>query len=187
MQVQQGKPMTLDVLRNGAKIELSATPAKLDTGFKLGFATQLPPYHAQPLTFGPAVTKSLAFCKDNSLVVFQMLQRLFTHKVSVSQLMGPVGIARAAGDAAEMNGWLPKFFLAGMISLNLGIINLLPFPILDGGLIVLLLIESLMRHDISSGVKERIYQAAFVVLMVFFVFVIFNDVSKLPMFTHLKP
>jgi regulator of sigma E protease len=74
-----------------------------------------------------------------------------------------------------------------MISLNLGIINLLPFPILDGGLIVLLLIESVMRHDISNTVKERIYQAAFVVLMVFFVFVIFNDVSKLPMFTHLKP
>jgi len=187
MQVQRGKPMKLDVLRNGSTIQLTATPAKLDSGFKLGFAAQLPPFRTQPLAFGPALSKSMAFCKDNSLVVFQMLQRLFTHKVSVSQLMGPVGIARAAGDAAEMNGWLPKFFLAGMISLNLGIINLLPFPILDGGLIVLLLIESLMRHDISSGVKERIYQAAFVVLMVFFVFVIFNDVSKLPMFTHVRP
>ena len=187
MQVQKGKPMTLNVLRDGGTIQLTATPAKLDAGFKLGFATRLPPYHSRPLSFGPALTKSLAFCKDNSLVVFQMLQRLFTHKVSVSQLMGPVGIARAAGDAAEMNGWLPKFFLAGMISLNLGIINLLPFPILDGGLIVLLLIESVMRQDISNTVKERIYQAAFVVLMVFFVFVIFNDVSKLPMFTHLKP
>ena len=125
--------------------------------------------------------KSVAFCAENSWVVFEMLQRLFTHRVSVSQLVGPVGIARAAGEAAETNGWLPKFGLAGMISLNLGILNLMPFPI------ALLLIESVMRHDISSAVKERVYQAAFVVLMVFFVFVIFNDVSKLPMFTHLKP
>ena len=129
----------------------------------------------------------MAFCDDNSLLVVDVLERLFTHRVSVSQLMGPVGIARAAGEAAEMRGWYPKFGLAGEISLNLGILNLLPFPILDGGMILLLLIESVMRHDISMNVKERIYQAAFVVLMVFFVFIIFNDVSKLPMFAHVKP
>ena len=82
---------------------------------------------------------------------------------------------------------MPKFGLAAAISLNLGILNLLPFPILDGGLILLLLIESVMRRDIGINVKERIYQAAFVVLIAFFAFVIFNDVTKLPIFTHLKP
>jgi regulator of sigma E protease len=86
-----------------------------------------------------------------------------------------------------MKGWLPKFGLASAISLNLGILNLLPFPILDGGMIMLLLIESLIRRDIGTNVKERIYQAAFVVLMAFFAFIIFNDVTKLPIFTHLKP
>ena len=187
MQAEHGKPMQLEVLRNGQTISMMATPAKLDTDYKLGFATQPPPYREQPLSMGAAWTKSSAFCKENSWLVFQVLQRLFTHKVSVSQLMGPVGIARAAGDAAEMHGWWPKFALAGEISLNLGILNLLPFPILDGGLILLLAIESLMRHDISVNVKERIYQAAFVVLMVFFVFIIFNDVTKLPIFTHVKP
>jgi len=64
---------------------------------------------------------------------------------------------------------------------------LMPFPILDGGLILLLLIESVMRHDISMVVKERLYQAAFVVLVMFFVYVSFNDVAKLSMFSHLKP
>jgi regulator of sigma E protease len=187
MQAEKGKPMTLDVQRNGANVELTATPAKLDASWKLGFATVPPPFRDQPLSFVPSLKKSFAFCKENSWLVFQVLERLFTHRVSVSQLMGPVGIARAAGDAAEMHGWLPKFGLAGEISLNLGILNLMPFPILDGGLILLLFIESLMRHDISLAVKERIYQAAFVVLMVFFVFVIFNDVSKLPMFTHVRP
>jgi len=86
-----------------------------------------------------------------------------------------------------LKDWSPKFGLAAEISLNLGILNLLPFPILDGGMILLLLIEGIMRRDISMDIKERIYQAAFVVLMAFFAFVIFNDVTKLPIFTHLKP
>jgi regulator of sigma E protease len=63
----------------------------------------------------------------------------------------------------------------------------MPFPILDGGMIMLLVIESALRRDIGINIKERIYQAAFVVLLAFFAFIIFNDVSRLPIFTHLKP
>jgi regulator of sigma E protease len=102
--------------------------------------------------------------------------------------MGPVGIAQAAGEVAETEGWQPKFQLASEISLQLGILNLLPFPILDGGMILLLLIESVLRHDISLVIKERIYTAAFVVLMAFVAFTIFNDVSRLQLFTRVvKP
>ncbi len=187
MQAGQGKPIALAVLRNGATVQMVAHPAKLDTGWKLGFATVPVPLHNDPLPIRKALVKSTKFCADNSFLIMEVLQRIFTHKVSVSQLSGPVGIARMAGEAAEMKGWYPKFGLAGEISLNLGILNLMPFPILDGGLLLLLLIESLIRRDISVNVKERIYQAAFVVLMVFFAFVIFNDVTKLPIFTHLKP
>jgi regulator of sigma E protease len=187
MQWDQGKPMALVIQRNGAMLNITATPAKLDTAYKLGFAPQPVPIRDEPLPLGAAWGKSTLFFRDNALLVGEVLQRLFTHRLSVSQLMGPVGIARAAGEAAEMNGWLPKFGLAGEISLQLGILNLLPFPILDGGLILLLLIESALRHDISLVIKERIYQAAFVVLTAFFVFVLFNDVSKLGLFPHLKP
>jgi regulator of sigma E protease len=188
MQAGQGKPLSLVVIRNGVALSpIVAHPAKLDTSWKLGFATVPIPIRADPLPIAAAFSKSAAFCKDNSFLIVEVLQRLFTHKVSVSQLSGPVGIARMAGEAAEMKGWFPKFGLAGEISLNLGILNLLPFPILDGGLILLLLIESTIRRDISINVKERIYQAAFVVLLAFFAFVIFNDVTKLPIFTHLKP
>jgi regulator of sigma E protease len=187
LQTTQGKPVHLVIDRNGSAVQLVATPAKLDTSWKLGFGTDPTPFHNQPLHFTAAAKKSLAFTRENSLLIFDVLGRLFTHRVSLTQFAGPVGIARMAGQAAEMNGWLPKFYLAGEISLNLGIFNLMPFPILDGGMILLLLIESVLRRDISINVKERIYQAAFVVLMVFFVFVIFNDVSKLPMFTHLRP
>jgi regulator of sigma E protease len=116
-----------------------------------------------------------------------VLRKLVTHKASISQLSGPVGIARVAGDAAESKGWDFKFGLAASISLNLGILNLLPFPILDGGGILFLLIEWVMRRDININVKERIYQAAFMVLIALFAFITFNDVIKLPIFTHFKP
>jgi len=188
MQAGQGKAMTLTLLRDGATVQIVASPAKLDTGgYKLGFAAVPTPFRNNPLPIGTAATKATDFCANNSFLIVEVLQRIFAQKIAVSQLAGPVGIARMAGDAAEMKGWLPKFGLAGEISLNLGILNLMPFPILDGGLIVLLLIESVLRRDISINVKERIYQAAFVVLVAFFVFVIFNDVTKLPIFTHLKP
>ena len=187
MQAGQGKPMVLTILRGGQTLELTATPAKLDTDWKLGFAGKQPPIQMKPLTLPAAWNKSLLFFKSNSLLVGEVLERLFTHRLSITQMAGPVGIARMAGEAAEMDGWLPKFDLAGQISLQLGILNLMPFPILDGGLILFLLIESLLRHDINLVIKERIYQAAFVVLMAFMAFLVLHDVSQLPLFTHMKP
>jgi regulator of sigma E protease len=187
MQAGQGKPLTLTVLRDGATLQLVATPEKLDTRYMLGFSSTPTPIRDEPLSFAAAGDKSLEFFKNNSLLVAEVLNRLFTHRLSVTQMMGPVGIAKAAGEAAEIDGWYPKFGLASEISLQLGILNLLPFPILDGGMILLLLIESALRKDISLAIKERIYQAAFVVLMAFMAFTIFNDVSKLDLFKHLKP
>ena len=136
---------------------------------------------------GKAVTKSRQFCAEKSFFIFEVLRGLITRKVAVSQLAGPVGIARVAGDAAETMKLGPMLILAGLISLNLGILNLLPFPILDGGMILILLIEGALRRDISINIKERIYQGAFVLLVSFFVFITFNDIAKLPIFTHLKP
>jgi len=187
MQAGMGKPLTLTVLRNGANLQITATPTKLDTRWMLGFSTTQIPIRDEPLSLASAAGKSLGFFKNNSLLVSEVLNRLFTHRLSVTQMMGPVGIAKASGEAAEMDGYYPKFGLASEISLQLGILNLMPFPILDGGMILLLLIESALRQDISLVIKERIYQAAFVVLMAFIAFTIVNDVSKLQLFTHVKP
>lgn len=188
MQAGKGAPISLDVDRIGENVKLTAYPARLKGAtYMLGFAPVPVPYRQNPLPLHQAVAKSASFSAENSFLIVEVLQRIFTRKIAVSQLSGPVGIARMAGDAAQTKGWYPKFGLAAEISLNLGILNLLPFPILDGGLILFLLIESVIRRDISINVKERIYQAAFVVLVAFFAFIIFNDVTKLPIFTHVKP
>jgi len=184
---EKGKPLTLEVERNGALLQIKATPTDADGSWKLGFGWASPPLRDAPMSFSAAAGQSLVFFRSKSLLVAEVLRGLFTHRLSVSQLMGPVGIAQVAGEAAEMHDWLSKFDLASEISLQLGILNLLPFPILDGGMILLLLMESLLRHDISMAIKERIYTAAFVVLIAFFAFVLFNDVSRLGLFTHLKP
>jgi regulator of sigma E protease len=101
-------------------------------------------------------------------------------------LSGPVGIAQIAGAAAESQDWLSKFSTLAIISLNLAIFNLLPFPIVDGGLIAMLLFESVRRKDISIDTKEQIYKFAFTAIAVFFVVVLINDVTKLDFFAHGK-
>jgi regulator of sigma E protease len=191
LQTGKGKPVTLAVVRNGAApVPIIVHPSIQDSEWRLGFKPLQPadpPVRIKPLSLSTAVDEAGGFSSENFVMILEVLQKLVTHQVSVKQLSGPVGIAVAAGQAAKTRYWYPKFVLAAGISINLGIINLLPFPILDGGMILLLLIESTIRRDISMNVKERIYQAAFVVLMAFFAFVIFNDFSKLPFFSHLKP
>jgi regulator of sigma E protease len=191
MQTGKGKPVTLTIDRKGVTLPaIVVHPYVQEGGWRLGFLPDLPaevPVRTEPMTFSSAVAESRDFCAQGSLLIVNVLKKVLTHQVSVKQLSGPVGIAVAAGQAVKERYWAAKFDLAAGISLNLGILNLLPFPILDGGLILLLMIESIMRRDISMIVKERIYQAAFVVLVAFFAFIMFNDFSKLQIFSHLKP
>jgi len=107
--------------------------------------------------------------------------------MSVNTLSSPIGIAQQTGMAAETPGWESKFRIMAALSLNLGILNLLPFPILDGGMILFLLIESVIRRDVNMVFKERIYQVAFVLIIVFFGYIVFNDISKLSIFAQSKP
>jgi regulator of sigma E protease len=107
----------------------------------------------------------------------QVLVGLFSGKVSIRQLAGPVGIARISGEAAKRG--LPTLleFMA-VISLNLGLLNLLPIPILDGGHILMLAIEGILRRDLSIAVKERFVQVGLVFLLGIFAFVMYSDILK---------
>jgi regulator of sigma E protease len=134
-----------------------------------------------------ALKQSIHFNLHYSGLILEVLHRMITRRFAVQDLSGPIGIAKQTGLAVEQPGWQPIIGLMSIISLNLGIFNLLPIPILDGGVIVLLLIEGIMRRDLNQEFKERIYQAAFVVLLIFAAFVMFNDISKLQVFSKLKP
>jgi regulator of sigma E protease len=110
--------------------------------------------------------------------VVDLVRNLVRGAVSIKTMSSPIGIAKVSGEAAREPGWTPLMKLMAIISLQLGIFNLFPIPILDGGMILMLLIEGLMRRDISMRIKERAYQVAFVFLMIFAAVVIFNDLVK---------
>ncbi len=125
-----------------------------------------------------AFDKSLHENRQNALLILELVKKMAQGKISPRSIEGPIRIGQAAGEAARRKGWTPLMGLTAAISLNLGIFNLLPIPILDGGVIMFLLIEGLMRRDISMSIKERVYQAAFVFLVLFAVMVIYNDLLK---------
>lgn len=187
------KPANLLVRRNGHEFTVSVQPIWADfsgetPGYRLGFSPAPPPYRVEQSSPLKAVRQSVSYNLRNSGYILDILGRLFSHHGAVmQQLSGPIGIARATGEAAEAHGWEPIVGLTALISLNLGIMNLLPIPILDGGTILFLLIEGVLRRDLKQEFKERVYQVAFVMLILFFAFVMVNDVSKLNLFSKLKP
>ncbi len=176
------QPLELVVLRNGQKLTFTVKPAlfpgasEQGPAYRIGVASI--PTKVVKLGFADALKCSLADNKKNSFLILELLQKLARRKVSMRQVDGPIGIGRDVGMAAREKGWTPLLGITALISLNLGIMNLLPIPILDGGVILLLFIEGLMRKEISLAIKERIYQAAFVFLVVFAVMVIYNDLIK---------
>jgi regulator of sigma E protease len=175
----QGHEVTISGLRNGSPFSAKLTPVwdTQDNEFHAGFVQN--PYKIEKLPFGRAFSESVASNRKLSGLILELVKKMVERKVSIQAMDGPISIAKYSGEAARQEGWTPILQLMAGISLNLGIFNLLPIPILDGGLILLLFIEGLMRRDISQPVKERIYQVAFVCLVLFAGVVIFNDVVKL--------
>jgi regulator of sigma E protease len=192
LQDQAGKPASLMILRNGQSVPVQLTPQLAEVGdgtkdYRIGFRPLPPPVKVERLPFPKAFAASLDFNKKNSLLIVEVIKRMFTRQVSVRSLSGPIGIGQQIHMAAAMPGWMPIIGLMANISINLGIFNLLPIPILDGGMILFLLVESIMRRDLNQQLKERVYQVAFVCILIFAAMVIFNDISKLNLFARLKP
>jgi len=183
LQETKDAPVELTVLRNGQQLTfnvkpvLAATESSGEKRYRIGFQNS-PDMKVISLPLPEAFRRSLDRNKKDSLMLVELVGKLLQRKVSVRTISGPIGIAQQAGEAAEEKGWTPLLALTSAISLNLGIFNLLPIPILDGGVILLLLVEGVMRRDISLQIKERIYQAAFVFLVLFAVLVIYNDIAK---------
>src|SRR6185436_514996 len=110
-------------------------------------------------------------------LIFKFLEGIVERRMSAKSLEGPIRIAQLSGQAAR-EGAVSYLGLMAAVSLNLAIFNLLPIPILDGGVMMLLLIEMLLRRDLDLRVKEAVLKVGFVFLMAVVVFVIYNDLTK---------
>lgn len=180
-ELNRDKPVEVTAMRDGKQLEFNATPVYSDVGgksrYRLGFVAS-ERQSVERLPFTAAFTESLSTNREYSKLILVLVEKMVQRKVSMRQISGPIGIAQASGEAAQQPGWTPLLQLMAIISLNLGIFNLFPIPIMDGGVILLLAVESIMRRDISLRIKERIYQAAFVFLVLFAVMVIYNDLAK---------
>ena len=183
LQQTKNQPVDLQVERSGQTMDFHLTPVLSQTEdpkeqrYRLGFVNKGVTKVSQ-LPFAQALSLSLEQNKKYSFMILELAKKMVQRKISMKAISGPIGIAQDAGYAAQQKGWTPLMELTAGISLNLGIFNLLPIPILDGGVILFLLIEGLMRRDISMTIKERVYQAAFVFLVLFAVMVIYNDLMK---------
>jgi regulator of sigma E protease len=177
IQETTAKTFPITILRNNAQTELEVTPTMRDGRKIIGIDVPFPSIHVKLGMIG-AFGKSLEINKENAVLIFQVIGRLLKRQASLRQLDGPVGIVAVSGQAYEA-GFATLLTFMAVISLNLGILNILPIPILDGGVILLLVIESLMGRDLSLRMKERIVQASFVFLLMLTVIVLYNDVVKL--------
>ncbi len=169
----KGSPIALDVLRGSMRIHtvLPAAKAEPQDPYR-GF---IPPTEIHKLSLIPALKDSVEQNWKMLRYALVTLSRLIRAEGSVKELSGPISIARISGEMLR-RGWVEVVALMAMISLQLGIMNLLPIPVLDGGHIMILLVEGAAGHDLSLRVKERIQQIGFAVLAALMIVVLYNDV-----------
>ena len=186
-----GETITVTVLRDGKRLDIPIVTAR---GGCSGVAGNIG-------CIGIAISESTKSIKPSALeavrmsvrknveyagLIGQTLWGLVTRETSPRQLMGPVMIAQMSGESASL-GWIALFSFMAMISLNLGLVNLLPIPVLDGGHIFIMALEGLARRDFSMRVKEKMLLAGFVVILMLMVTVIYNDLTRISWIERLMP
>jgi regulator of sigma E protease len=169
-----GEELLLELQRDGRALAVPVTPADLDgtgrIGVGLGFYQRYGPLEA--------VVQSVRYNVQIVQQTFGVLGKIFSGELSAKgALAGPIEIAAQTGQAARI-GFRYLIYLMGFISISIAIVNLLPIPILDGGQIFILLVESTMRRDLSFRLKEVITQVGFVLIVLLMLTVIYFDISK---------
>ena len=180
-----GRQIELTVRRDSQEVTITATPEQRGDRGMLGVYVG---EQTKSFTPGPleAVQLSIERNIEFSGLILWTLGGFFTGETSPRQLMGPVAIAQLSGESAEA-GWLALFTLMASISLNLGLLNLLPIPVLDGGHILVLALEGVARRDFSMAVKEKMLLAGLVLLLMLMVTVIYNDLTRISWIERLMP
>jgi regulator of sigma E protease len=181
-----GQPIAMVIRRDGGQDQtITVTPVQRDNRPMIGIQIQ-----DQSRFFKPGPIEALGLSVQQNVryagLILKTLYGLITGTTSPRQLMGPVGIAQISGESAQA-GWVALFAVMASISLNLGLLNLMPIPVLDGGHILIMALETVARRDFSMQVKEKMFLAGFVLLMVLMVTVIYNDLTRISWIERLMP
>ena len=180
LQISNGEAVVFEVKKvNGEVKKYTVNPIKVldeegNESYKFGIATK---YEKE---YGFVKSLSYAFKRTISLFgsMFDTLKYLFTGKVGVNQLSGPVGIYSII-DSQAKEGLEAVLYLVAYLSINIGVINLLPFPAFDGGRILFLIIEKIFRRPVSKKVENIIHSIGFMLIIALLIYVTFNDILRL--------
>ena len=185
-----GNEIRLALRRDGKRIEIPVVPITGCAGVGgnqgcIGVGLGEETKKVQPGVF-QAMVMSVQRNYEMTRLILDTIWGLLTGQTSPKQLMGPVAIAQLSGESAQI-GWIALFALMANISLNLGLLNLMPIPVLDGGHIFIMAMEGVARRDFSMRVKEKMLLAGFVVLMMLMVTAIYNDLTRITWIERLMP
>ena len=178
-----GQPVEIDFERNSQKRHVTVRPvfASID-GPQRWMIGVMPQQKLNLITtrlaLPDALHESLRQNAKGAMLIAQFLKGIVERRMSPKNLTGPIGIAQLSGEAAR-EGPFAFVLLMSMVSLNLAVFNLLPIPILDGGVILMLFVEMVMQRDLSLNVKEAVFKVGFVAIMVIVAFAIYNDISRI--------
>jgi regulator of sigma E protease len=176
LEASPGRSVLLRIERGGLPRSVEVTPRDDGGTGRIGVSFRTAGVIHRELGPREAAMEAVRINLELSKTLFLTLQKLVGGEISVRTFAGPMEIARASREAVKKLEWFLTFL--AFISLQLGILNLLPIPVLDGGHILILAVESLMRRDLSDRVKERVMQAGLVFLLAFFGMVVYFDVIK---------
>ena len=174
------EPRDLVVIRDGEKvlIEDFYFPTIIDRGIKFGTANFFIPTVLQKT---PLEVIKQTFCQSLSVLraIWTSLIDTVKGRYGAEAISGPVGVVSEMKEVEETGGITSLFFMMMVISMNLGIVNLLPFPALDGGRLLFLIIEAIRKKPASPKIEAAVNTAGLVILMALMLFVTFNDITKL--------
>jgi regulator of sigma E protease len=190
--LRPNEPMLFNVQRDGRTLEIHATPrlhVEVDR-----FGNQIRIGRLGVVQSGARTYEKLPFYRlpvaavdqviDSIQTMVTALGQVVTGRRSVSELGGPLKIAEVSGQQASL-GWLPFFWLMTMVSINLGFINLLPIPLLDGGHLLFYVIEGVRRKPLRPEAQEWAFRTGLAVLLALMIFVTFNDLASFGLFSGL--
>ncbi len=183
-----GQSITLSVDRNGANLIVDVTPDAVMAGGqrigRIGVTPEVPVEHTDKIlvriSYGPieSLARSIEKTYDISLFSLKMLGKMLIGEVSWRHLSGPVTIADYAGQSAQL-GWVSYLTFLALISISLGVLNLLPIPLLDGGHLMYYAVEIMKGSPVSERVMELGQRVGLALLLILMAFAFFNDFNRL--------